>query len=127
MGKMDICLPAFSDDAYYEQQASSTFAMALECDVPILGTRRLRQSYTYADDDRAIVTRPAGLRDIAALRVLRTGMPAVESGANLKLLEAERGMINSAWQRKDVDTWMMFKEKVWMQNGRVAEKLLRGQ
>jgi hypothetical protein len=34
MSEMDICVPAFSvDHGYYDDQASSTFAMAAECNV----------------------------------------------------------------------------------------------
>lgn len=40
MSEMDICVPAFStqsaDHGYYEAQASSTFAMAVECNVRCL-------------------------------------------------------------------------------------------
>ncbi|KAK7033284.1 F-actin-capping protein subunit beta [Favolaschia claudopus] len=75
MSSMDICVPAFSvkDHGYYEDQASSTFAMAVECNVPILVTERMRKTYTYVDDERAVVTRPAAMREIEALRALRSG------------------------------------------------------
>ncbi|KAF7345367.1 putative eukaryotic translation initiation factor 5 [Mycena venus] len=74
MSSMDICLPAFpANNAYYDVKASSTMAMAVECNVPTLVTERIRKSYTYLDDDRAVVTRPAAMREVEALRALRTG------------------------------------------------------
>jgi hypothetical protein len=33
MSQMDICVPAFAEFGYYRMQASSTFAMAVECNV----------------------------------------------------------------------------------------------
>ena len=33
MSQMDICLPAFAENGYFQAQASSTFAMAVECNV----------------------------------------------------------------------------------------------
>jgi hypothetical protein len=33
MNQMDVCVPAFAEFGYYRMQASSTFAMAVECNV----------------------------------------------------------------------------------------------
>ena len=33
MSQMDICVPAFAEFGYYRMQASSSFAMAVECNV----------------------------------------------------------------------------------------------
>jgi hypothetical protein len=94
MSNMDICVPAFStrNASFYESCASSTFALAVECNVryfllhdiilfapecclqvPILVTKHMRASYTYVDDDRAVVTRPAAMREVEVLRALRSG------------------------------------------------------
>lgn len=35
MSQMDICLPAFAEFGYYRMQASSTFAMAVECNARV--------------------------------------------------------------------------------------------
>lgn len=35
VGSMDICVPAFSDNGYYEAQASSTVVMAVQCNVSL--------------------------------------------------------------------------------------------
>jgi hypothetical protein len=33
MSQMDVCVPAFAEFGYYRMQASSTFAMAVQCNV----------------------------------------------------------------------------------------------
>ncbi|EIN05497.1 hypothetical protein PUNSTDRAFT_46854 [Punctularia strigosozonata HHB-11173 SS5] len=61
----DIVVPCFAPDGgYYDYQASSSVALAVELNVPILATRRMRQAYTYIDDDRAVITRPSGIREL---------------------------------------------------------------
>ncbi|KAJ7903301.1 hypothetical protein B0H14DRAFT_3421539 [Mycena olivaceomarginata] len=87
-----ICLHFVGDNEYYyEDKASSTFAMAVECNVPILVPERIKNLYTYVDD-RAVVTRPAAMREIEAVRALltrgtsfflhRTGIPQHRGGFN---------------------------------------------
>ncbi|KAJ6623988.1 hypothetical protein B0H10DRAFT_1785286 [Mycena sp. CBHHK59/15] len=73
MSQMDICVPAFSESGYYDVQASSTlqWRSSATC-VPILVTERIKAAYTYANDDRAVVTRPAAMREVEALRALRS-------------------------------------------------------
>jgi hypothetical protein len=36
MNTMDICIPAFANEEYYIMQASSTMAMAVECNVSVI-------------------------------------------------------------------------------------------
>ncbi|KAF4571606.1 hypothetical protein EYR36_008948 [Pleurotus pulmonarius] len=122
MGSMDICIPAFAENGYYEHQASSTFTMALECDVPILVTRRMRASYTYADDDRVVVTRPAAMREIAAIKALRT-RHAVDEPANFQTKHAIQEMMDGGWTRSKREM-QLFKEEIWMQNEKVVQKIL---
>lgn len=122
MGGMDICIPAFAENGYYEHQASSTFAMSLECDVPILVTHRMRASYTYADDDRVVVTRPAAMREIAAIKALRTRRVEDES-PNLQTKEAIQEMMNRGWTRSKREM-QLFKEEIWMQNENVVQRIL---
>jgi len=130
MSEMDICVPAFSGDhGYYEDQASSTFAMAVECNVPILVTERIRNSYAYVDDDRAVVTRPAAMREVEALRALRsrdasyflnrTGIPMGSHTAR-----AAEGMLRIGWVRSEEES-RAFKQELWRANDRVVERLLR--
>jgi len=130
MSDMDICVPAFSGGpGYYEAQASSTFAMAVECNVPILVTERIKAAYTYVNDDRAVVTRPAAMREVEALRALRsgdasfflhrTGIPLDSATA-----QAAEGMVRLGWVRSDED-FQSFKQDIWKANERVVERILR--
>ncbi|KAJ7859134.1 hypothetical protein B0H14DRAFT_3630747 [Mycena olivaceomarginata] len=114
MSNMDICLPAFrGDNEYYEEQASSTFAMAVECNVPILVPERIKNLYTYVDDDRAVVTRPAAMREIEAVRTLLT-RDTTGAASMLKL-----GWMQSAGESR------AFKEQIWRADDRVVERMLR--
>ncbi|KAJ7849783.1 hypothetical protein B0H13DRAFT_1644880 [Mycena leptocephala] len=130
MRQMDICVPAFSaDHGYYNAQASSTFAMAVECDVPILATERIKTAYAYVNDDRAVVTRPAAMRDVEALRALRTqdvsyflhrtGIPMDSPTAH-----AAEAMLRLGWVRSEAES-RAFKQGIWRANDRVVERLLR--
>ncbi|KIO27252.1 hypothetical protein M407DRAFT_243382 [Tulasnella calospora MUT 4182] len=47
--------------------------MAIQCNVPLLVTRRFRSSYVYAADDRVTLVRPQALREIHAIQILRAG------------------------------------------------------
>ncbi|KAF9493156.1 hypothetical protein BDN71DRAFT_1419911 [Pleurotus eryngii] len=122
MGSMDICIPAFAENGYYEHQASSTFAMSLECDVPILVTRRMRASYTYADDDRVVVTRPAAMREIAAIKALRTRR-VEDKSSSLQTKKAIQEMMNKGWTRSKREM-QLFKEEIWMRNEDVVRRIL---
>ncbi|KAJ7261791.1 hypothetical protein B0H12DRAFT_1013318 [Mycena haematopus] len=130
MSEMDICVPAFSPtNGYYEDQASSTIAMAVECNVPILATERLRNTYTYVDDDRAVVTRPAAMREIEALRALRSGDASYflhRTGIPMGSLTAHAAstMLQLGWVRSE-DESRAVKQKIWRQNDRVVERILR--
>ncbi|KAJ7455257.1 hypothetical protein B0H11DRAFT_2067394 [Mycena galericulata] len=130
MSTMDICVPAFSPhNGYYDSQASSTFAMAVECNVPILVTERIKNSYTYVNDDRAVVTRPAAMREVEALRALRsrdasyflhrTGIPLDTPTAH-----AAEAMMHLGWVRSE-EEFRSFKQDIWKANDRVVERLLR--
>ncbi|KAF8206217.1 hypothetical protein K438DRAFT_1816815, partial [Mycena galopus ATCC 62051] len=131
MSEMDICVPAFesADHGYYDDQASSTFSMAVECNVPILVTERMRNTYTYVDDDRAVVTRPAAMREIEALRALRTrdtsyflhrtGIPMDSHTA-----QAAANLLRLGWVRSEAES-RTFKQNIWKANDRVVERLLR--
>ncbi|PPQ75088.1 hypothetical protein CVT24_010153 [Panaeolus cyanescens] len=147
MQTMDICVPAFNpENGYYRFQASSTMVMALQCNVPILATRRVRSAYAYADDDRVMVTRPAVISEVAALRALRIGnmtsfwdhytqMSAIGDavgGDVTKALPAhgrnvydDLGHMMEAGWRRDDEGFERFREGLWKENERVVEKLLR--
>jgi len=137
MSQMDICVPAFAELGYYRMQASSTFAMAVECNVPIIVTQRTRQSYVYADDDRVVVTRPAAMREIAALKALRTGdassfletsMPNMgpdkKIRSNMAIRDGVRDMMTRGWVRKKSDM-EAFKKGIWEKHELLAQRIIR--
>ncbi|PPR07644.1 hypothetical protein CVT24_006546 [Panaeolus cyanescens] len=147
MQTMDICVPAFNpENGYYRFQASSTMVMALQCNVPILATRRVRSAYAYADDDRVMVTRPAVISEVAALRALRIGnmtsfwdhytqMAAIGDavGGDIMKVLPSHGinvyddlghMMEAGWRRADAG-FESFREGLWKENERVVEKFLR--
>ena len=156
----DIVLPAFADNSCecspnddasvevepiplmnrdtrtdYKIRASSTIALATELNVPMLVTSRTRHTYGFIDDDRIVVTRPAMMSEVQALRALRTGdaapflaarvadagmtageMPAVRAGV-------ER-MMKEGWA-KPARGWDEWREGMWSRNRDVADKMLR--
>ncbi|KAI0676699.1 hypothetical protein C8Q78DRAFT_960183 [Trametes maxima] len=131
----DIVVPAFADNTYFTVQASSTIALATELSVPILVTNRTRRAYGYIDDPRAVVTRPAAMPEVQAVKALRTGDASTflssdpaDIGQPIGELhsvtvEVEQ-MVREGWikGRKDWDEW---KEDVWRRNRVVVEKILR--
>ncbi|KAF7312498.1 hypothetical protein MIND_00263500 [Mycena indigotica] len=129
MSQMDICIPAFSvGNDYYDVQASSTFAMAVECDVPILVTERIKKAYAYADDPRAVVTRPAAMREVEALRALRTGdvthfLQQTRISPESSTAQGAKRMVQQGWVRSAQES-RSFKEGVWAANERVVERIL---
>lgn len=134
VSSMDIVVPAFADNGYYENQASSTVAMAVELDVPILATRRMRKAYGYIDDDRAVVTRPAAMSEVQALLGLRTGSlsyfleqdPDGVMGPSQPvraLVNDIQGMLEKGWIRDPSDL-QRYKERLWRNNEEVVGRLL---
>ena len=119
----------------YEIRASSTIALATELNVPMLVTNRTRRTYGFIDDDRIVVTRPAAMSEVQALKALRTGdaspffasdpagtgltmgeIPAVRAGVEKMMRE---GWVKSRSQ------WKQWREWLCQQNKDVAERILR--
>ncbi|SJL09859.1 uncharacterized protein ARMOST_13240 [Armillaria ostoyae] len=114
--EMDVCLPAFADNGYYQRQASSTFAMAVECN-----------AYTYVNDDRAVITRPAAMREIDAVKALRQGSALdflEQSDYNAPIRDSVHRMMRRGWVRNREEV-RAFKQSLWERNERVVERLLR--
>jgi hypothetical protein len=137
MGGMDICLPAFAGTGtgYFRSQASSTFAMCTEVDTPLLVTRRVRDAYTYVDDDRVVVTRPAAVREMDAIRALRAGDASSifasdpsnsgwTLGSHPRIREEVDKMMRQGWIRPK-EEFDAVKKNIWHQNDRVIWKILR--
>jgi len=100
-------------------------------------TQRTRRSYAYADDDRAVVTRPAAMREVAALRAFRTGnashflgtrMPNMHMKtrmeSNIRIRNAVQDMMSRGWTRKKSDM-ANFKSELWERNDLLAGRILR--
>ncbi|KAI0829271.1 hypothetical protein BC628DRAFT_1315386 [Trametes gibbosa] len=131
----DIVVPAFADNTYFTVQASSTMALATELNVPILVTNRTRHAYGYIDDSRAVITRPAAMPEVQALKALRAGDASAflssdpaDIGQPIGDLEPVRdaveAMMREGWIRGKTG-WDDWKAGVWQKNRVVAEKILR--
>ncbi|KAG8984518.1 hypothetical protein FRB94_006671 [Tulasnella sp. JGI-2019a] len=121
---MHVIVPAFSrGDEYYTCIASSSCHSAMQCNVPLLVTRRLRESYTYLEDSVTIV-RPQAISEIQAIKVLRTGvMPEVDSPT----LENDiRRMMVGGW-RRSTSQFDAFKQKIWDKNDELVTRVLCGE
>ncbi|KZO94022.1 hypothetical protein CALVIDRAFT_484889 [Calocera viscosa TUFC12733] len=133
MQSMDVVLPAFATEAeYYDTKASSTVVKALQCNVPILGTSRLARTYTHFSDPSILIGRPHALREVQALRCLRTGVPPappvssdIGHDSRVRVLwETEvLKLLTSGWRREN-DAFTQVKGQVWQANAQVAERLL---
>ncbi|KAF8332974.1 hypothetical protein F5887DRAFT_986203 [Amanita rubescens] len=135
MTTMDICIPAFPNNKkYFEDTASSTAAMCLESDVPLLVTQRIREAYAHLDDDRVIVTRPAAMGEVAAIRALRTNnistflasdpaQSGVSLGSHPRLRGAAERMLSAGWHRTK-GGFDAVKRLIWDQNEAVVIQLI---
>ncbi|PIL36619.1 hypothetical protein GSI_00308 [Ganoderma sinense ZZ0214-1] len=131
----DIVLPAFADNSYYEIRASSTLALATELRTPMLVTARTRRTYGFVDDDRVVVTRPAAMSEVQALRALRTGDAAAfltfdRAGVGMTMGEmpgvraAVETMMSKGWVRS-AGEWEQWRKGVWAKNDEVAARILK--
>jgi hypothetical protein len=135
MARMDVCVPAFGPSSdYYALQASSTVAMCMETNVPILSTQRMRTAYKYIDDDRVTIRYPAVMTEMDAIRALRTGNASQflasdpsssgrTMGSNSAVRSAVEQMMREQWIRPRTG-FQDFKQGVWAANDLVVKKLL---
>ena len=118
----------------FESQASSTVALATELNVPLLVTDRHRQKYGYIDDVRAVITRPAAMPEVQALKALRTGDASAvlasdpaDIGSTMGEMpvvrDAVERMMQQGWVRSRKE-WMEWREGVWAKNRDVARRIL---
>jgi len=126
---MDLAIPAWSTLEYYEAKASFTMAIAIECNVPILVNEWMRESYSFLDD-RIIITRPHALREIFAVKALRTGQwsppPSMQNQMNVKKVKmGVDKMIEEGWIRTP-ELFAEFKDGVWEDNRDVVRRILKG-
>jgi hypothetical protein len=103
-----------------------SFPSFVRIQVPVLVNEWMRQTYTFLDDDRVIVTRPQALREIFAVKALRTGQwsprPNVQEHLKDVTMHAER-MIEKGWIRS-AEQFAEFKEGIWEQNAEVMRRIL---
>ena len=94
----------------------------------------MRKAYGYIDDDRVVVTRPAAMREVHALKALRTRNASVflesdptGSGhrmAQIAGLESSvYRMLEEGWTREKQET-AEFKRELWHRNEIVIRRLL---
>ncbi|KAG8886900.1 hypothetical protein FRB98_000816 [Tulasnella sp. 332] len=126
---MHVILPAFSrGDEYYTSIASSTCHSAMQCNVPLLVTRRHRQAYTYLDDSVTIV-RPQAISEVLAIKALRTDvMPELERAyAHNPILENDvKRMLAEGW-RRPTSSFEAFKQRIWTKNDELVTRVLCGE
>lgn len=100
-----------------------------------MGTQHMRKAYRYIDDDRVVVTRPAAMSEVSALKALRTRdasffLDSDPSGLGRKMSEihglesAVHEMLEIGWirEKRAVDK---YKRELWHRNEVLAERLLR--
>jgi len=104
--------------------------------VPVLALRELREAYTYIDDDRITITRPAVMSEVQALKALRTGDSTaflasdpsgsgVKMGSNARVSDAVDSMMRAGWIRTK-EGFDARKQRVWHENEKVIRRILRG-
>jgi hypothetical protein len=81
------------------------------------------------DDDRAVVTRPAAMREIEAIRALRSRDTSsffhrTEIPMDSPTAQAAASMLQLGWTRSTEES-RAFKEQIWRANDRVVERILR--
>ena len=95
----------------------------------------MRKAYKYIDDDRTVVTRPSAIREVQALKVLRTGNASqflereqASHGIPLspisELVAATHAMVDRGWTRSATDV-REYKAALWRHNELVVQQLLR--
>jgi len=95
----------------------------------------MQDAYTYLDDDRVVITRPAVIREIDAIKALRSdnassllaGDPAKSGkplGSHPYVSEAVEKMMQEGWVRP-TEGFMAVKKRIWDENERVVSSLLR--
>ncbi|KAF7351772.1 putative eukaryotic translation initiation factor 5 [Mycena sanguinolenta] len=131
ISSMDIVVPALPQySAYYDTKASSTFALALECNLPVIATTRARLSYTHIDDDRVVIKRPAFMSEVDVLRALRTRSAShffqkTATARDSPAGKAVEDMVRLGWARGAEDS-VEVKRRVWEANEAVVERVLAG-
>jgi hypothetical protein len=100
-------------------------------------TQRFREAYTYIDDHRVVITYPAVMTEMDAIRALRTGDASafleshpfglgIAMGSNAAVRHAVDEMMTNGWVRTN-RAFEDRKRKIFAANDLVAMKLLYDQ
>jgi hypothetical protein len=88
----------------------------------------MREAYSFLDDDRVTVTRPQAVREIFAVKALRTGQwsprTAVKHRENEIMMDVDK-MIEKGWIRS-ADQFATVKDRIWVLNTDVVRRILNG-
>lgn len=101
----------------------------------MLVTQRTRRTYGFIDDDRVVVTRPAAMSEVQALRALRTGdasafLASDPAGVGMAMGDlpavraAVESMMKGGWV-KNTQEWERWRAGVWARNDEVTGRILR--
>jgi hypothetical protein len=82
----------------------------------------MRQSYSYLDD-RVTVTRPHALREILAVKALRTGRWPLPHPPNLDVMKDVEKMIEGGWKRSEKQ-FQSFKDDIRIRNEATVRRIL---
>jgi hypothetical protein len=125
INSMDLAIPAWSTLEYYEAKASFTMAISIECNVPVLVNEWIREAYAFLDDD-VTVTRPHAVREIFAVKALRTGQWSPRPGITNQVADVKTAvdeMIKKGWIRS-AEQFARFKNGSWAKNTNVVRRIL---
>jgi hypothetical protein len=92
----------------------------------VLVNEWMREAYAFLDDD-VIVTRPQALREIFAVKALRTGQWLPRPGIKNQVTEAKTAvdkMIKKGWMRSE-EQFTRFKDGSWANNTEVVRRILK--
>jgi hypothetical protein len=95
--------------------------------VPVLVNEWILESYSFLDE-RVVVARPHALREIFAVKALRTGQWSPPPAAKNQVKEvkvAVEKMIKNGWKRS-ADQFAEFKNDIWANNTDVVRRILKG-
>jgi hypothetical protein len=95
----------------------------------------MREAYTHIDDDRVVITRPAAMREMEAIRALRSGnatafltsdptRTGMAIGAHPHIRDSTEKMMHGGWIRSK-EGHDIVKKNVWNHNDAVVWKILR--
>lgn len=100
----------------------------------MLVTQRFRDAYNYLDDDRVLVTHPASMSEIDAIKALRTqdatdflkndpSNSGFNLGSHAGIRRAVNDMLLRGWERPNsgFEEW---KRVVWANNDAVIARIL---